>query len=272
MTRCEHCGCQQDGQAETCPGCGAFATLVELEPPAPATPTMLAVDARELLEGGADSARVSTGFEPWDEALGGGLILGATLVLYGGEGSRKTTWSAAIADGVARRRRGRALVLSPEMPSEMVRDACARIAPPRALYIIGAERDASNFMACVAEIVRLRPKVVVYDSIQNFDVPGSFAASWGAITQVVRSARKLAAQYRHAAILISQVNQAGQPAGPHKTLHDCDMVARLEFARVSVKKNRYAPLRDAVFEPETSKPNKKDPGAIGVTPGPRLVG
>jgi DNA repair protein RadA/Sms len=209
-------------------------------PPAQQAPT-LAVHSSEIEDG--ETGFLSTGFEPWDEVLGGGLVLGSSLVFYGDPGCRKTTWAGAIADHVASRRRGRALYLSPEMPSAMVRDTVSRLAVPRALFIIGVERNASHLPACLLEIGRLRPRVVVYDSIQGFDVPPvGRAGSQAAIVETVTLARRLAAQYRHAAILISQVNKAGLPSGPYRTIHDCDVVAHLTFDKVVVKnKNRFAP-------------------------------
>lgn len=246
MTRCENCGARVDGAPELCPACGAFATLLpcELEQ-LPIVPN-LALDAGDIEEPAVRP--VPTGFEPWDEVLGGGLVLGSSLVLYGGPGSRKTTWAGAIALRVAKARRGCALHLSAEMPRAQVRDAVARVCDPTGLYIIGADQDAHALDKCLAEVMRLRPRVVVYDSIQSFDA-GAMAGSELAVKQTVSIARRFATQYGHAAILISQVNQAGLPSGPWRTIHDCDVVADLTFQKVTVKnKNRFAPTpREAVL-------------------------
>ena len=219
---------------------------LELEPPpARPSPAALSQDANEIEDDGR--RHVPTGFEAWDEVLGGGLVLGATLVLFGHPGSRKSTWAAAIADSVAFARRGRALYLCAEMPSYQVRDAAKRLSEPRALSIVGSERDAAAFSACVLEVERLRPRVVVYDSIQSFEAEGQSPGSDYAIRAVVTTARRLAAVLGHSAILVSQVNKSGAPAGPYKTIHDCDVIARLEPGLVEVKKNRFAPARSAVL-------------------------
>jgi predicted ATP-dependent serine protease len=247
VTRCENCGVVWPESRELCSSCGAFASFLPFEAPGPEIPPGLAVLARDLEDGA--QGHIPTGFEAWDEVLSGGLVLGSSLVVYGQAGSRKTTWSGAIADHVATRCRGKALFLSAEMPGSQVRDAIARIREPRNVYIIGAERNACNLDACLKEVLRLRPRVVIYDSIQSFDAASAMAGSELAVKTTVNLARRFAAQYRHAAILISQVNKSGFPAGPHRTIHDCDIVAHLEFAKVTIKnKNRYGPTpREAVL-------------------------
>jgi predicted ATP-dependent serine protease len=241
--RCENCGVIVVDASELCPSCGAFTAFL----PFAQLPVVqnLALDAADIDEG--TSRQIPTGFEPWDEALSGGLVLGSSVVLYGDPGCRKSTWAGAIADAVASARRGRALFICPEMPSAQVRDAIVRIRKPRALSIIGAERNASQLDQCLDEVLRLRPRVVVYDSIQSFDA-GAMAGSELAIMTTVKLARRFAAQYGHVAILISQVNKAGLPAGPYRTIHDCDMVARVEIGKVIVRKNRYGQTpREAVL-------------------------
>jgi len=248
MNRCEVCGSQTSSCPESCPECGAFATLLPFEPPAPPTaaPAFLAVDAGDIAE---DATRkISTGLPAWDDVLSGGVVLGGSVVIYGGPGAKKTTRAGAIADFVACVLRGRALFLSAEMPSPMVRDAIQRVRLPRALSIIGAERDANILDRCLSEVLRLRPRVVVYDSIQAFEVGSVEAGTDFGISATVRLARKYAAQLNHVAILISQVNKSGQPAGPHRTIHDCDTIIELEHDKIRVEKNRYAPApRDAVL-------------------------
>jgi DNA repair protein RadA/Sms len=239
LTRCENCGARVDGAPEYCPACGAFSTLLPFALEAPPNLPNLALDAADIDEG--PTHHISTGFEPWDEVLGGGLVLGSSLILYGGPGARKTTWAGAIAKRVAHARRGRAIHLCPEMPRAQVRDAVARVLDPAGLFILGADQDAYKLDACLAEVLRLRPRVVVYDSIQSFEA-GGLAGSEAAVKRTVELARRFAVQYQHAAILISQVNQAGLPSGPWRTIHDCDVVAHLEFSKVTIQnKNRYAP-------------------------------
>jgi DNA repair protein RadA/Sms len=248
MNRCDNCGAFEPVRLESCPVCGGFATLLPFEPPAselaPAPPG-LSQDSSEIEQTGARA--ISTGFEPWDEALGGGLVVGSSLVVYGGPGSRKSTWMGAIADQVASRRRGVALFLSAEMTAPQALEAVLRVHTPRGLRIIALERNAPDLNQDVAEIRRIAPRVVLYDSIQAFDAGGAMAGSDFAVTATVKMGRRLAATMGHVAIFISQVNKAGLPAGPYRTIHDCDVVARMEIGKVTVTKNRFAPARVAVL-------------------------
>lgn len=242
MNRCANCGADSDDPLERCPACGAFATLLPFTPPpAPAPPAAVAlsVDAGDVTR--ARARPLSTGSEAWDKALCGGMVLGSTVVLYGQPGARKSTWAGAIADAIACSKPGaRALFLSAEMPAWQVREAVERIRAPRNLSIIGNETDAAALDRCLAEVLRLRPRVVVYDSIQAFEVGGQVAGSDAAISAAVRLAKKYAAQLGHLAILVSQVNKAGQPAGPYRTIHDCDVVIELAQKQVHVHKHRGA--------------------------------
>lgn len=241
MTRCEHCGHLDAEAPAKCPACGAARTLLPVEEEAPPARS-LAVDVNALSS--RRSRRIATGYKPWDEVLSGGVVLGSSILLYGPDGSRKSTWAGAIADRVADGCRGRALYLSAEMPAYQVAEACRRVRSPLVcLSIVGSENDASNLELCLTELERLRPRVVVYDSVQHFEGGGAIAGSNLAIKYAVRSARRAASRFGHLAILLSQVNRAGLPSGPHRAMHDCDVVARLEKGppgKVVVTKNRFS--------------------------------
>lgn len=239
MNACGNCGQLAEWSPEHCPGCGAYRTFLPIdlrEQPSGG----FSIDVNDL--DGRSPPKIPTGYRAWDEALGGGLVLRSSLVLYGPAGSRKSSWAGAIADRVSSSRRGRALDLSAEMPSEQFLDLCHNIRRPLvASSIIGSERDASNVDRCLSEIAHLRPVVVVWDSVQAFDAGGALAGSDLAVKLTVLSARRAAARFGHCAILISQVNKSGEPAGPHRTIHDCDVVSRLSAQTLTVRKNRFAP-------------------------------
>ncbi len=249
MNRCDACGVAFEDRPETCPHCGGFRTIIPTEDlevadtePAPAA----AVLATELED--APEKAVPTGWAPWDKALGGGLVPGSSVLLYGDAGGRKTTWAGALATRHAKRRRGHALFLCAEMPGKMVRDAVNRLTSPDRLYIVGLDRDGTSLAVGVAEIGRIRPKAVVYDSIQTFEVAGGLPRSEYAIATVIRTARAAAAAHAHVAILISQVNSQGKPAGPHASVHSCDVIVRVTPGAICVQKNRFVPAIDVVLE------------------------
>lgn len=237
---CAHCGTAGRSWAESCPECQSYLALVEYEPDEPEpeqAPKGMAVAADELPT--RRQRVIGTGIEAWDEALGGGIVIPSTLVVYGRAGSRKSTYAGAIAQQVASVTDGCALILCPEMPSAMARDAARRVCEIPLVMVAGIERGAEDWAKCVQEIERLKPTCIVYDSIQAFDVAG--LAGDQAVRHVILTARKMAATMRHVAILISQVNAEGKPLGPTRTIHDVDAVVELTPERVRVTKNRFAP-------------------------------
>lgn len=240
MNRCEVCGVLREDVPEVCPACGGYQTVLPLEAAAAAEPEPPPAAAIRGDEIPPDNARpVPTTWKAWDTALGGGFFPGSSLVFFGDAGGRKTTWAGALATRHASRRRGVGLYLCAEMPTDMVRDAVKRLTSADRLYIVGIERDGANLAVGLAEIERLKPKIVVYDSIQTFEAGGAMPRSEIAISTVVRSARRAAAMRDHVAILISQVNKAGAPMGPQATIHACDVILHLGPDKLTVHKNRF---------------------------------
>lgn len=241
MIRCDYCAALAEYLAPECPVCGMAGMLLECEAPAAELGPPLAQDAAALA--GARPRLYKSGIAPWDKALGG-FAVGSSIVVYGSAGTRKSTWCAAVADGFASARGGRALYLSAEMPTNYVAMCVRRVRKPRALSIVGSEVGAAQLDACLSEVLRLRPAMVVYDSIQAFDA-GSPAGTAAAILQTIRSARRFAATMGHVAVLVSQVNQDGQPNGPYRSIHDCDVVVHVCAEELRVKKNRFVPVRES---------------------------
>jgi len=215
-------------------------TVIPVDAAADTEPAPAAAVRADEIEDAPDRA-VPTPWPAWNEALGGGMVPGSAILFFGEAGGRKTTWAGALATKHAARRRGVALFLCAEMPGKMVRDAVKRLTGPDRLYIVGLDRGGASFQVGLAEIERLRPKVVVYDSIQTFEVAGAMPRTAHAIATVIGTARAVAATLGHVAILISQVNKGGRPAGPNASIHSCDVIVRLTPELIDVEKNRFTP-------------------------------
>jgi DNA repair protein RadA/Sms len=248
---CVHCGARAQPIGDHCALCGSLGTLApELageETPAPAAQTM-SLAASEVAD--PKYRPTSTGFAQWDKALGGGLIRPCSMLLYGPPGSKKTTYAAAIANHVARRLGGVGLYLCGEMPTSAVKVAAKRMAPDCDLLFAGSDRGATDWNRCAAEVLRVRPRVVVYDSLQAIDARGEVAGSMRAVRAALRGLLNLRATLEHIAIAVSQVNAEGQPAGPRRAKHDCDVTARLEIESLTIEKNRFfpSPVRVSLLE------------------------
>jgi predicted ATP-dependent serine protease len=235
---CANCTAPRPFVEERCGACGArssvYAAGVDIVTP------RHAAEADELSR--AAVKKIPTGMDGVDGALEGGMVLGATVLLYGPGGSRKTTIAGAIAHAVGSHARRLALYVSSEQPSAQARDAAERIVGRAgAVAFLGTDRDSQNFGHVRAEVERLRPSCVVYDSIQEFAVPLVAVVGWG---------KRAAASMGHAAIFISTVNSAGRPEGPRRTIHRADTELELgaEGAWIRCHKSRYGVIGRAELD------------------------
>jgi predicted ATP-dependent serine protease len=224
---CAHCKASRPFLEERCGRCGGFRTVYIAG--VDKVPDRIARAGDELPREVVH--KIPTGLEPLDEALTGGFVMGSSVLLYGAGGSRKTTIAGAAAQRIAAAtRRPRALYVSAEEPSAEARNAAERLGPVPLVAYLGTDVDGDKLARVRAEVERLRPAVVVYDSIQEFDAP---------IVAVIKRARRDALTFGHVAILISQVNARGVPMGPTKSIHGCSTVLELTLERIRVVKSRH---------------------------------
>jgi predicted ATP-dependent serine protease len=169
-----------------------------------------------------------------DELLEGGFVLGATYLIYGQPGSRKTTLCASVAQSFARARRKPVLYVSSEQRGADVRTAAERVRPAPDVSFLGIERQSQDFAVVRGEVERLRPCLVVYDSIQEFGMPVGAVLTW---------AKGAALLMKHTAFFVSQVNRQGRPAGPRRMAHwsDDEMQLGDEGKWVRLRKSRHVP-------------------------------
>ena len=239
---------------ETCPTCGTFQAFLPFVGKAPEEPTQgRAIDASTPID--PSSRLISTGNATWDDALSGawgsGFARGSSVLVSGPAGSLKTTRLGALADQFASRARARALFISAEQPSEDAQALIVRVHQPRKLLILGAERDGSRLDVAMAEVVRVRPCIVIYDSLQCFEAGGAGAGTATAVTTALRTMRMLAMRTGHVAVIVSRCNARGRPEGPANKIFDCDVVIRLSKRNVTVEKNRFGRAPRTVRLPPT---------------------
>ena len=238
---CANCGARAAAKVERCSACGSVGTLLTCG--VAARPRK----GESMVRAAADVEKVplvrltGAGVPWWDEAMPGGLVVGTTVTIYGPPGAEKTTYMGAIAARLALKRRRRAWMFSAEQETIPALCLVARIEDDlRALDIAGLERGTEKFERCALEVEREKPLIVVYDSVQAFECRGGWPGSDRAVRGVVQTAKRLAAKAPHVAILIAQVNAEGRAAGPHRALHDVDVVIELRPDRIIVRKNRTA--------------------------------
>ncbi|HEX9039304.1 MAG TPA: DNA repair protein RadA [Ktedonobacterales bacterium] len=257
---CEQCGYESAKWMGRCPDCGAWNSLVE----APAEPARKGAGAAAapvesvapvpLPEVMAVTApRRATGSDELDRVLGGGLTAGS-LTLVGGEpGIGKSTLLLQVAGSIARSGADALYVSAEESPQQIkLRAERLEIMEPR-LYL----QPATEVEAIIEQVERMRPALVVVDSIQTVSA-ATISSSPGSVSQVRECALQLmrAAKRTHTPIvLIGHVTKEGSVAGPRTLEHMVDVVLYLEGERFHTYrlargvKNRFGATNEVgVFE------------------------
>src|SRR5215831_675608 len=264
---CQQCGAQTSKWTGRCMECGAWDSMVEEQPiPAGAGAGAAAASAgaRYSLAATAGprlyeeidtvvSARLTTGIDEFDRVLGGGVVPGS-LVLIGGEpGIGKSTLLLQPAAHFAHST-GPVLYSSGEESEHQIKSRGQRLGVERAPLYLLAETCLERILE---EIARLRPALIVVDSVQTvFSL--KFQSAPGSVGQVRESATQLlfAAKGQNIpTFLVGHVTKDGNLAGPKVLEHIVDTVLYFEGEKhhahrvVRAVKNRFGAVSElGVFE------------------------
>jgi len=183
--RCESCGHQSGKWTGFCPQCGNPDPLTEIGDrvskkvkPAQSVPLPRAVSD--------EADRVATGWREVDRVLGGGTVRGSVLLLGGEPGVGKSTLLLQLA-GTMARRDSTVLIASAEESVQQVALRASRLGIDDNLVELIADDDVD---AIVALAERVRPGLLVIDSIQTVGVP-EIPSAPGGVAQVRESAARL---------------------------------------------------------------------------------
>ena len=181
--------------------------------------------------------RIDTGIPSLNEALGGGLVPGSVVVVYGQPGAGKSTMLLQAACSPAMRR---TVYASGEEASAQVTIALQR------LGLTGVQ--TASFMHTnstgdlIAAISSFEPVVAFCDSVQSF-TSDKIRGSMGSASQVkklVEDLVKLAKATQTVIVLVGQVNASGKLAGPKKMPFWVDAV--IEVKEVTIGGEDYVQL------------------------------
>lgn len=179
---------------------------------------------------GKEAIRTSTGYEELDRVLGGGIVKGS-LVLIGGEpGIGKSTLILQLCDKIAKGEDEKVLYVSGEESAEQVKLRADRLQIHNDHILFLGETDID---AIEAEIIEIKPKLVVIDSIQTM-YSNEISSAPGTVSQVREiTARimKCCKQNQITTIIIGHVTKDGNIAGPRVLEHMVDTVLYLEGER-----------------------------------------
>src|SRR6476646_723970 len=264
---CQECGAQSQKWLGRCAECGAWNSLVEeraMPAAAGAGAAAASAGARYSLAATAGprlyeeidtvvSTRLTTGIDEFDRVLGGGVVPGS-LVLIGGEpGIGKSTLLLQAAAHFAHTT-GPVLYSSGEESEHQIKSRGERLGVERAPLYLLAETCLERI---IEEIGRLRPALIVVDSIQTvFSL--KFQSAPGSVGQVREAATQLlfAAKGQNIpTFLVGHVTKDGSLPGPKVLEHIVDTVLYFEGEKhhshrvVRAVKNRFGAVSElGVFE------------------------
>jgi DNA repair protein RadA/Sms len=198
-------------------------------------------------------ARLSTGIGEFDRVLGGGVVPGSLVLLGGEPGIGKSTLLLQAAANMARTI-GPVLYSSGEESEHQIKARGERLGVPDAPLYLLAETCLERILE---EIARLRPSLVIVDSIQTV-YSLKFQSAPGSIGQVREAATQLLFSTKAQNIptfLVGHVTKDGSLAGPKALEHVVDTVLYFEGERhhshrvVRAVKNRFGAVSElGVFE------------------------
>jgi DNA repair protein RadA/Sms len=258
---CQNCGNQTRNWLGQCPDCGEWNTFVEERfRPAPqaggggviAHFRTSAPVAYRTIES-QDDARISSGIDELDRVLGGGIVAGSLVLIGGAPGIGKSTIVIQAADKLVRAG-AKVLYVSGEESERQIKMRGERL---------GIEADnlfllcETNLQAIIAETDKLRPDLVIVDSIQTAfsekieSAPGSVSQVREVATQLMIFAKQTATPV----FLTGHVTKEGSIAGPKTLEHIVDTVIYFEGDRhhnhriIRATKNRFGAANEiGVFE------------------------
>lgn len=254
---CQNCGAQSPKWVGKCPDCNQWNTFAE-EAASPTeskggffvlkSPEAMAISSISL----ESKKRIDTGIGEFDRVLGGGAVPG-TLILIGGDpGIGKSTLILQALDKMAQKG-VKVLYATGEESCEQIRIRGDRLGVASSVMIV-AENSVDRILA---QIQKLKPDVLVVDSIQTVYLP-SLESAPGSISQVRESAGKLLYLSKTtglATFLIGHVTKDGAIAGPRILEHMVDCVLYFEgdssqhYRILRTTKNRFGSTNEiGVFE------------------------
>jgi len=261
---CQECGSQSPKWMGRCADCGAWNSFVEERLQAESAPAGRTENRYAQFGAGsnarlyaevetANALRLSTGIGEFDRVLGGGVVPGSLVLLGGEPGIGKSTLLLQAAGHFAREI-GPDLYASGEESEHQIKSRGDRLGIGAAPLYLLSETCIERILE---EIARLRPALVIVDSIQTvFSL--KFQSAPGSIGQV----REAATQFLFAAkgqniptVLVGHVTKDGSLAGPKVLEHVVDTVLYFEGERhhshrvVRAVKNRFGAVSElGVFE------------------------
>jgi len=258
---CQNCGSQSRKWLGQCPDCEGWNTFIEERFRATAAGATKAATFR----GGAvspiafnaiesqDDSRTESGIGELDRVLGGGIVAGSLVLIGGAPGIGKSTIVIQMAEKLSSLGLD-VLYVSGEESERQIKMRGERLGiSAESLFLL----PETNLQAILVEAARMRPGVVIIDSIQTVyseaieSAPGSVSQVRDAAAQFMMFAKQTGTPV----FLTGHVTKEGSLAGPKTLEHIVDTVLYFEGDRhhnhriLRAAKNRFGAANEVgVFE------------------------
>ena len=213
--------------------------------PVSLAPTSQAVKLSDVQA--ADVPRIPTGSEEFDRVLGGGFVPGGVVLIGGDPGIGKST--LLLQALVHLSQASSTLYVSGEESVAQVALRAKRLGLERSSLTVLAEIRLEEILA---QLMAVRPQLVVVDSIQTLFSDGLTAAP-GSVSQVRECSSRLTRWAKESGctvILVGHVTKEGTLAGPRVLEHIVDTVLYFEgdshasYRVIRAIKNRFGTVNE----------------------------
>ena len=235
---CQNCGYENSKWVGKCPSCAEWNTFVE-EVIVKGSDKNDKEDWKDLSAKGklktislrdvssAEEKRIVTTDPELNRVLGGGIVMGSIILVAGEPGIGKSTlflqMGLLLNDVIT-------LYISGEESEQQIKMRADRVGKPNADFYVLTE---TNTQSIFKEIKKLRPQVVIVDSIQTLQ--STFVeSSPGSVSQIRECAAELqrfAKETNTPVFIIGHITKDGTIAGPKILEHMVDTVLQFEGDR-----------------------------------------
>ncbi|RYY46104.1 MAG: DNA repair protein RadA, partial [Chitinophagaceae bacterium] len=236
---CQNCGYESAKWAGKCPSCNEWNTFVE-ELVVKGTDKLPPKDEWKEYNGmarlktvsindvsSAEEKRIITADPELNRVLGGGIVTGSIVLVAGEPGIGKST--LFLQNGL-QLVNTRTLYISGEESEQQIKMRADRVATKSDNFYLLTE---TNTQTIFQEIKKLKPELVIVDSIQTLQSP-FVESSPGSISQIRECAAELqryAKETNTPVFLIGHITKDGNIAGPKILEHMVDTVLQFEGDR-----------------------------------------